>query len=562
MFRENKKGLGRRDFVKGFAFAAAGATLGVAGCTPNDTGGNAVGDISQVTFDKECDILVVGSGTAAWAAVAALDFGAESVIVLEKNEQAWGGTTAMSGGGMGIPLSYVAKEQGIDDTEDAVLEYYKNASCGRADEEVVKSYIKNGNAFLEWSRDRLNLTWGFPFKAFQDYYEPQPGFLAFGRGSISVTHINGEVNDKIAGGVWSVLKETIESYDNAEIIMGTWATDLIVEGESVIGVQATDSSGQAISIKANKGVVLGTGGFDHNDEMRKDYLPYPLFVTNAIQGNTGDGQIMGMRIGAAVSHMDRSWGLPSFLINGESPQELIDANTIVYDFTGNDWATYRGAPGAIVVNKEGRRFGDEAQTYDVFNRDFGQFSSKIAGFRNIPAYFICDASFTVAYALPGQATKGDPVPSFIAQADSLAGLAEVLGIDAEGLADEVALFNEYARQGTDPVFGRGSKSIDIESSGMFSGMRTDTPNPVLSPLETAPYYGAVYVPGTCGTNGGLKINASAQVVSLDGQVIEGLYAVGNCSSGVSGGAYASGGMTVGSGSVMSYVAARHALGVS
>lgn len=551
----------RRTFLTGSAIVAAGASLGLIGCS-QPTSGQGASSATSGSWDKECDILVVGTGTAAFAAIAAADYGAESVIVLEKSSSMFGGTSATSGGGVGIPLTDAAKEAKVEDSEEKVLAYYKAASRGRADEAIVKSYIKNGNEFLRWTGDALGFKWGFTSPAFQDYYEPCEGFLPYGRGSISVLEIDGQKNQG-ATGVWTLLQKSVKDNEKTELLMDTAATELVVdESGRVVGVVAKTSGKDELRIHATKGVILGTGGFDHNDDMRKEYLPYPLFVTNAAQGNTGDGQIMGMAIGAAVSNMDRSWGLPCFLPAGKNPEEMIEVNEIVTDFTGNDWAMYRGKPGALVVNKAGRRFGDEAQVYDVFNRDFGQFSSAIADFPNIPAFFICDSTYTAAYTLPGQKTKEDPIPEFITQANTLEELANKLGIDAAGLTDEIETFNENAKEGIDPAFGRGTKQIDINTSGLYAGSRTDIPNPCLSPVGTGPFYGALYVPGTCGTNGGLKANENAQVVSLTGEPIEGLYAIGNCSSGVSGGAYCHGGMTVGAGSVMGWVAVRHALGVS
>ena len=97
------------------------------------------------------------------------------------------------------------------------------------------------------------------------------------------------------------------------------------------------------------------------------------------------------------------------------------------------------------------------------------------------------------------------------------------------------------------------------TSGVMAGSRTDLANPVLAPLATPPFYGAVYVPGTCGTGGGLTINENAQVMSAFGEPIPGLYAAGNCSSGVSGGRYVHGGISIGSGAVMGWIAVHHAL---
>ena len=176
---------------------------------------------------------------------------------------------------------------------------------------------------------------------------------------------------------------------------------------------------------------------------------------------------------------------------------------------------------------------------------------------NIPAYFICDAACWATYSLPGhtvgavgdgedsyfnetyggEASDPSEVPAHFVKADTLEELAEKLGIDAAGLAAEIATFNENAAKGVDPVYHRGEKHLDINTTGVMAGSRTDT----------------------CGTAGGLTINENAQVVNVNGEPIEHLYAVGNCSSGVSGGTYVHGGISLGSGAVMSWVAVNHVL---
>lgn len=550
----------RRSFLKGSVILAVGATAGLAGCSANESGGTGQG--ASTDWDRECDVLVVGSGTAAIAALAAAEYGAESVIILEKGT-VFGGTSALSGGGVGIPLSHIAEEAGVEDNIEDVLAYYKAASGGRAEPAVVESYVANGDEFMIWAEEKFGFTWGYTLKMYQDYYEPCEGFLEFGRGNMSVKEIDGVVNEHIAAGVWGKFQEQIDGDDKIELMLETAAIELVLDDAgTVIGVVAEQKDGTSLAIGAGKAVVLGTGGFEYDDEMRRQYLPYPLLSATSVATNTGDGHRMGMRIGADLSCMDRNWGLPGFLTTGEDPAELIANNTIVGNFSGFDAGMYRGLPGSVVVNAKGERIGNESGAYDVFNRAFGRFDTGEASMANIPAFFICDSSYTSAYKLPGQTEVGDPIPEFFVSSESLEGLAETLGIDAANLAAEIAEFNENASQGVDPQFNRGGHAFDINTAGVYAGMRTDIPNPVLSPVETGPFYGAVYVPGTFGTCGGLKTDANAQVLAVDGEPIPHLYAVGNCSSGVSGGAYCHGGMTVGSGTVMSWVAVRHALDVS
>lgn len=538
-FKENESTITRAEFLKttALAGAAAGGLALLSGCSPG--GGDSAGD----NWDREVDLLIVGSGTVAWAALSGKDAGIDSILIIEKTNT-WGGTSAVSGGGLYIPLAYPAADEGVEDNREDAIEYMTAVAEGRMPAEMIENYVDNANAFLEWSRDTYDWQWGFKNRMYQDYYELYPGSLDFGRGAVSPTDMAGPQ-------AWQKLREQIEAAD-IEIMMETPATSLVTDADGrVTGAVATNGDNE-IRIGARMGVILGTGGFDHNAEMRKQYLPFPIFVTNAAQGNTGDGHRMGLTVGAALANMPFVWGLPNFIITpNDNPDE------ITYDFTGNDWAQYRGKPGAIVVNKRGRRFGNEGAAYDVFNRSFEKWDSGLMEYENIPAYFICDSTFTTYYTLPGGDAPG-VIPEWMTQANSLQELATALNIDPDGLAAEVQAFNQNASQGVDPVFHRGETTFDKVTSG-DTASRTDLANPALAPLATPPFYGAQYGPGTCGTNGGLLTNVNAQVLNRDGDPIPGLYAVGNCSAAVAS-RYAGGGMTVGQGSIMAWLAARHAAG--
>lgn len=551
----------RRNFLKTSAALAAGvATVGLASCSQggSSAGGSSQGASSEaVSWDKTADVVVVGTGTAAIAAVAASDFGAESVIIIEKAE-AFGGTTALSGGGVGIPLTHIAEAAGVEDSLEEVIKYYTSATRGRADVSVVENYVKNGDAFLLWAEEKFGFTYDFTMKMYQDYYEPCEGYLGFGRGNIGVVAIDGEVNAGHGGPAWNKVNEVIEADENIELIMGTEVTELIVdESGAVIGLVAGD-----LKIGANKGVVLGTGGFEHNDEMRQQYLPFPLLSTTSVTTNTGDGHRMGQQVGADLAYMDMNWGLPSFLVSGENAEELLQSGSVSVNFAGFDANTYRSLPGSCVVNKKGRRIGNECSAYAVFNQSLGSFDSGDPSASNLISYYICDSSVAGVYRLPGQQDASDEIPEFYAKGETIEELAEALGIDAASLAAEIAEFNEHAVEGLDPKFGRGSYEFDMYTDAVYAGPRDDLANPVLAPLATGPFYGIPIVPGTFGTSGGLLVNENSQVVSIEGEPIPGLYAVGNCSSGVSAGTYLHGGQTIGSGSVMSFVSARHILGVS
>lgn len=540
--------LSRKDFLKTSVFASLGV-LG-AGCLAADgLSSKAFAEevlSEDINWDREVDVLVVGSGTGALAAVAAKDAGAENVLILEKMDR-WGGTSAVSGQGFYIPVNYVAAEEGIEDNREDAIKYIMACSDGRADQKLVETYVDNAPLWLEWTRDTFGWTWAFTSgNMFQDYYEPYEGFRAFGRGSLGV------YDEDRTNTVWVKLQKIIED-TGIEVQLGTSAVSLIVDNnDAVVGV--TTDGGE--NIRANVCVVLATGGFDHNSEMVKENLPYPIYVTNAAEGNTGDGQRMGSQIGASLAYMDGSWGVPCYI---SAPFDSSAAMKL--DYIGNDWGLYRGCPNSIIVNKYGKRFANESTSYAPFNRTFGQWDSGKQEFTNIPAFFICDSEYTSYYSLPGQKAPGDPLPDLVVEADTLEELAEKLGIDAAGLIAEVEAFNIEAEAGTDSKFHRGERAYDKAIPEIMSGGARSLANCALAPIAKGPFYGMVCVPGMCGTNGGLKINEYAQVLRPNGEPIPGLLAVGNCTASIFGGAYAGGGTTLGCGAVMGWLGVRHALGL-
>lgn len=541
--------LSRKDFLKASMLAGMGV-LGagsLAACAPQGESASGAGaaNAEGVAWDQEVDVLVVGSGTGTMAAAAAKDAGAENVLILEKSEF-WGGTSATSGGGFYVPMNYVAKEQGVEDNREDAVKYIMACSDGRAERKLVETYVDNANQFLEWARDTFKWTWGFTSGTmFQDYYEPYEGYRAFGRGSVSM------VDEDRTQTPWGKLQGIVKDM-GIEVQMKTAAERLVTDADGAVVGVVTDGGKY---IHAKTCVVLATGGFDHNPDMVKQNLPFPIYVTDAAAGNTGDGQALGAEIGAHLAYMDGSWGVPCYL-----PGPFDPTQEMKQDIAGNDWGLYRGCPNSIIVNKYGKRFANESMAYAPFNRTFGQWDSGKLEYANIPAFFICDSEFTTYYALPGQKKPGDPLPEMVVQADTLEELAGKLGIDPAGLVTEVEAFNVEAEAGTDSKFHRGERAYDAAIPELMSGGARTLANIALGPVAKGPFYGILCLPGMCGTNGGLHTNEHAQVLKPNGDPIPGLLAVGNCAASIFGGAYAGGGTTLGSGSVMGWLGVRHALG--
>jgi 3-oxosteroid 1-dehydrogenase len=526
------KSISRRGFLKG----AAVLGVGVAAASALEACSTTTSKIPK--WDKVVDVVVVGSGTVANAAVVAAQAGLK-VVVLEKAAN-FGGTTALSGGGMWIPNNYVMQAAGVPDSKADALKYLQAISEGASTDELRNAYLDKGPEMLAWLRDKA----GFQFQrsspqSFADYYPWAPGVHdAVGGRMVSILRA-----DKVGAGkgLMQTIKEYLDAH-NVEILLETPGKRLVTnDNGDVLGIIAI-SNGKEIAIQANRGVILGTGGFDYNKDMMTAYLRGPIYFSVAVPTNTGDGQLMGMAIGADLRNMNSCWGLPGYVAKPGS-------------FQGEtDWQMFRGKPGSITVNKYGERFMNEAAAYHPSLRAWYYYDTGRDEYRNLPSYALFDSGYTAHYALPGTNYKVGVVPDWFKQANTLDELATTLGIDPAGLKQTVDRFNANAKNGVDPDWRRGEANFDQVTAGDIK--RTDLKNPDLASLETPPFYGAALWPGTCGTNGGLRTNGNAQVLNVWGNPIGGLYATGNTMASAMGASYPGGGATVGQGMTFAYIAAE------
>lgn len=536
--------MSRKSFIKGAgALAASAALTGTASALADEA---VDGTDEGQAWDYEVDFLVVGTGTAAFGALAASEVEGAKVMVIEKHETMFGGTSVTSGAGFWIPNSYCQEAEGIEDSPEAAISYITGVSGGRSDDAVIAAYVENAPKWLQWATDETGCQ--FAIGGAQDYYDGVEGFLQYARNA----KLQGPASE-LWGAVQSLLVER-----GVDIQMGCALTALVTDGAgNVIGVEA-EQGGRPVRIKATS-VLLGTGGFDYDPQMMHDHISHPVYLSNATTCNTGDGHKAAAAIGARMALMDTYWGVPFFYPG--TPDSFDPTAETAFSAQGTDWNTYRGKPNSIVVNAQGRRFNDEATAYAPFVRPYGSFSTATMSYANTVAYFICDSNFFQSSNLPGMSDDNPEPNEWFVKADTLEDLANQLGIDPEGLADEVEKFNGYAADGYDPDFHRGEKASGIQIFAR-SVDRPELANPLLGPIDTPPFYGALYLGGTCGTSGGMKINEHGQVLSVGGAVIGGLYACGNCTAAITGNGYCGGGGTLGPGAVMAYVGARHALGVA
>lgn len=552
----NQQGMTRREALKfgsllGLGAAAAGA---LAGCAPKTVGSNqamaATNDEADVTWDEEADVVVIGSGTGAYTAMRCANDGLD-VIVLEKNAQA-GGSTIFSSSVVWAPCNDLSIAEGIEDSREEALTYIEALSGDTFLPDEAAAFIDNINAAVRNSTDIAGVEWAI-WPAGIDYSVFLPGGKERGRailpkvpeGETSIGKFNGPIIEAATR-----LGARFMTNTPAKRFISRTAADGTIE---VLGVVA-DSNGKLINVKARRAVVLASGGFDWNMSMMENYLRTPARYSWGIATDDGDGQKMAMRLGADLRFMSEAFLSPGYKKEFEEAHErgMSQLSTIIRDDAKR---------GIIFVNAHGKRFTNECASYDCVGRSFGGFENngENRSWANLPAWAIVDQAGADGHAFNG-GEPGTPGPSYV-KYDTLEELAEGCGIDKEGLLAQIARFNEYAERGEDPDFGRGQDYYGQNS--IYTSTDYEGPFRTLQPIATPPFYAAEIVPVVLGTMGGIKTNANAETIDMDGNVIGRLYAQGNVSGiGAGGACYVGGGGTIGPGIAYGEIAANQIQGLS
>ncbi|MBT8005364.1 MAG: FAD-binding protein, partial [Rhodospirillales bacterium] len=335
---------------------------------------------------------------------------------------------------------------------------------------------------------------------------------------------------------------------NVGIQLKCTVNQLIFENGRVTGVEVKTKDGVR-TIQARRGVVLATGGFAHNPELRKKHLPPEASPYSATSiGATGDGIQLGESVGGLVPD-DGNDGYWAPVSRFSRP----DGTKAIFPHTVVD----RGKPGFMSVNQDGHRFVNEANSYhDYVQGTFQAHRNRPA----IPAYLICDKQSLWEYGLGAVKPRNIGLKhhiesGYVYEAATLEALAEKINVDAAELLGTITKYNLDSEQGEDTLFGRGSNEYH-----KYTGDPNNQPNPCMRPMKTAPFYAIQIYPGDLGTAAGLGSSKDAQVVDAEGTPIEGLYACGNDMAGIMSGSYPGPGITLGPALVFGYLAAKHLAG--
>jgi len=532
----------------------------------------------------EVDVVVLGTGGAGLtAAMAAHDFGAGEVLILEKFGMI-GGTTAMSGGMLWIPLNDQQAEHGVEDSFDEVVAYLDGlADDGHLDAETLSAFLEEGPQMLRWFEEktpvRLKLFPGFPdYQSWADGAKEHGGrsldnevfpFAELGSwakwvnppktgwprrtsmiedyytpGLDSDTLADREERDCRGQGqalIGSLLKGVLDR--GIPLHRESRARHLITEGRRVVGV-VTEEEGRSLRVGARKGVVIATGGFEWNETLVASFLRGPMTGPVSVPECEGDGLLMAMEVGASLGNMGKSWWL-------QSSQELAahgrgKANYLI----GN---SERTRPRSILVNRAAKRFVNEAANYNAIGPVLHNFDANTHDYVNLPFWIVVDQTYVDTYRFFNTTSAG-AAPSWAMSGATIAELAERIGLDGAVLTETVERFNADVRAGRDSEFGRGDATYDN-----FWGDRTfEAPYRTLGVIDQAPFYAVKMESGVLGTCGGPRANANAQVIDWNDQPIDGLYVCSNAMSSPTAGVYGGAGGTLGPGMTFGFIAGRHA----
>ncbi len=556
------------------------------------------------TSQERFDLIVIGAGAAGMTAASIGAADGQRVLLLEHAPQV-GGTTAISGGMVWVPVNHRMAEAGIADTLQAARMYLQQTVPPAEDAAPLAAFLEQGPEALRYLEQRTAVRLQ-AVKTYPDYYPDLPGATAGGRvlepvpfdasvlgasfallrpplreftlfGGMMVSRYDIPHLRRMArspASAWRVARlvaryarERLSAPRGTSLYLGNALAARLLKSVLELGVDLRPASrvrrllcadGGVVGVEfdrdafriqalASKAVILACGGISHDGTLRCRHVPElaGAVSTTIDSGAEHSGAALALEAGGRLSPspLQQGFWVPA------SKFTRRDGSSGVFPHTVTD----RGKPGVIAVDQQGQRFVNEGVSYHEFV--LGQFR---AGARAIPAYLICDRRFLWKYGLgciqPFTLSTSRLVASgYLKRGATLAALAQTLGIAAGALESTVAAYNDDAVRGVDTRFRRGS---DIYQRHL--GDAEHKPNPCIAPIEHAPFYAIAVWPADLGMAAGIVTDAAGRALGSDGAPIAGLYACGNDMQSVMNGAYPGPGITLGPALVFGTLVARHA----
>ncbi len=451
-----------------------------AGATDADFTTEEVIALAKATEEAEqsYDVVVIGAGGAGLAAAVEASAAGANVVVLEKMPFI-GGNTMVSGGGLNVPGSWAQEAVGVEDSIELYFEDTMKGGDNLANPSLVHIMADHALEAALWLKEDLGV--GFMEDRLQQF-----GGHSVARAIIATGNHGTDLIEKLAARA---------EENGVTIKTEVKANELIVEDGKVVGVMAEAANGDAITFHAAKGVVMATGGFGSNIEMRMQYNPEldERYLTTDQPGTTGDGIVMAEAVNADLVGMEHIQTYPT-----------CNPVTGIISYVANS-----RFDGAILVNVEGERFVNEMDRRDVVSRG-------ILAQTSASAYLLwgqeieSKGHMTEVHAQEYATMEGQ---GLIVKADTLAEAAEAMGVNVETLEATVAEYNKFVA---------GETELEVVKKG------------ALRPIAEGPFYLQRAVPSVHHTMGGLMINEMAQVINQNGEIVEGLYAAGEVTGGIHG----------------------------
>jgi 3-oxosteroid 1-dehydrogenase len=544
----------------------------------------------QDSWDAETDFLVAGTGVAGMSAAIAARRNGLDTLVIESTDR-WGGTTAISGGGLWMPNNPLMVANRAGDSTEAALEYMKltiGAPGPWASDErklaflqAIPQYVNTLAAEgVKWTRA----------KDYPDYYPDLPGgrvgraievkpfnmrklgayaklirpgglplpvktddvwllsrawstpggFVRGARlvfrtlGSLALGQRKAGMGAALAGSLMYIIqKRGIPVWLKAPL------RELVIENEHVVGA-VVEQEGKPVRVRARRGVMLAAGGFATNAEWRRRYQGLEGW-TSAPEGQMGQGIEAGAEAGGDLAMMEDAWWGAAAAVPGQKNQ-------------GAFILSERSDPWSIVVDQSGARYLNESESYIDFGHHMIERNKTTPA---IPSWLIFDHRHRThflasVFMMPG-AKKNLLAAGELVEARTLPELAAKMQVDPDTFFATIKRFNGFAREGVDHDFCRGRTVYDN-----YYGDPLVKPNPNLGAIEKGPFQALKVYPGDLGTKGGLVTDTEARVLRQDGSVIEGLYAAGNTTASVMGHTYPGPGSTIAPAGVFGFLGALHA----